>query len=226
MEERLATNGASTTTLDERPLSVAFLDDDLERAERLRDQLRSDGISVSVRPTEDVLRDHVAEVDAVVVFPPQGDGKGRPSIRDLASKFGATPVVLVSSGASRREQRTAMDEGLAALVREKDLDVALAPTIRAVCAGQIVVPRSLRWQFETPALSQREKQVLGLVVLGYTNGEIASKLYLAESTVKSHLSSSFGKLGVRSRREAADIIVDADNGLGTGILAISGADVR
>ena len=74
-------------------------------------------------------------------------------------------------------------------------------------------------------LSTREKQVLGMVVLGFTNGEIARQLHLAESTIKSHLSSSFTKLGVRSRNEAAELI-DADGGLGTGILAISGAEGR
>ena len=65
-----------------------------------------------------------------------------------------------------------------------------------------------------------------MVVLGFTNGEIARQLHLAESTIKSHLSSSFTKLGVRSRNEAAELILDADGGLGTGILAISGAEGR
>jgi hypothetical protein len=39
--------------------------------------------------------------------------------------------------------------------------------------------------------------------------------------VKSHLSSAFSKLGVRSRNEATALILDPENGLGTGILAIS-----
>jgi DNA-binding NarL/FixJ family response regulator len=60
-----------------------------------------------------------------------------------------------------------------------------------------------------------------MVVLGLTNGEIAHKLRLSESTVKSHLSSSFTKLGVRSRGEAASLILDPAAGLGTGILVIS-----
>ena len=66
------------------------------------------------------------------------------------------------------------------------------------------------------------EQVLGLVVMGYMNGQIAQQLFLAESTVKSHLSSAFAKLGVRSRNEAVELIVDPEQGLGTGILALGG----
>jgi DNA-binding NarL/FixJ family response regulator len=83
------------------------------------------------------------------------------------------------------------------------------------------LPRDARDVVARPKLSTREKQILGMVVLGFSNGEIASKLSLAESTVKSHLSSSFSKLGVRSRNEATAMILDPDGGLGTGILAIS-----
>ena len=71
-----------------------------------------------------------------------------------------------------------------------------------------------------PALSAREKQVLALVVMGYMNCEIAERLFLAQSTVKSHLGSAYAKLGVRSRHEAAELILDPVGGLSTGILAL------
>jgi DNA-binding NarL/FixJ family response regulator len=99
---------------------------------------------------------------------------------------------------------------------------ALAPCLRAVMAGQACVPRTQWRQIEPPVLSAREKQVLGLVVMGYMNSQIAEQLFLAESTVKSHLSSAFGKLGVRSRNEAVSLILDPERGLGMGILALGG----
>ena len=46
-----------------------------------------------------------------------------------------------------------------------------------------------------------------MVVLGFSNVEVASKLHVTEATVKSHLSSAYRKLGVRSRHEATDLIL-------------------
>ena len=66
-----------------------------------------------------------------------------------------------------------------------------------------VVPADVRRQAVPPAFSHRERQVLDLAVRGMTNTQIAGELYLAESTVKSHLSACFRKLGVSSRAEAA-----------------------
>jgi len=68
-----------------------------------------------------------------------------------------------------------------------------------------------------PPLSHREKQTLALVGLGLTNAEIAHRLYLAESTVKCHLTSIFSKLGVRSRHEAIACAIDQQDGLGLGM---------
>jgi len=81
-----------------------------------------------------------------------------------------------------------------------------------------VVPREAREHVEKPVLSLREKQILNLVVSGLTNRQIAERLYLAESTVKTHLTAAFGKLGVRSRSEAAAALLDPEEPLLAGLL--------
>jgi DNA-binding NarL/FixJ family response regulator len=136
-------------------------------------------------------------------------------------------IVVVSHSENGRSARRAVDGGIDGLVFADQLEAALEPTIAAVLAGQVAVPRALRASVRKPALSFREKQVLGMVVMGFSNAEIGSRLFLAESTVKSHLSSAFEKLGVRSRTEAAAMILDPQGSLGTGILAVtSGAQVQ
>jgi len=85
-----------------------------------------------------------------------------------------------------------------------------------------VVPADAASIFGRPTLSPREKQVLGLVVLGCSNAEIAAKLKVTEATVKTHLTSSFRKLGVRTRSDATARILDPASGLGLGILALTG----
>jgi DNA-binding NarL/FixJ family response regulator len=130
-------------------------------------------------------------------------------------------IVAVCESANGKNARRAVDRGVDGLVYADQLDAALAPTVTAVLGGQTVVPRDLRASVRKPSLSFREKQILGMVVMGFTNSEIGMRLFLAESTVKSHLSSAFNKLGVRSRSEAAAMILDPQGSLGTGILAIT-----
>jgi hypothetical protein len=64
------------------------------------------------------------------------------------------------------------------------------------------------------------------MIMGLTNREIATKLFVSESTVKSHLNTAYRKLGVHSRVEATRLIADPDEGLGTGILAITGPGLK
>jgi DNA-binding NarL/FixJ family response regulator len=160
------------------------------------------------------------DADAVIVALDESVDAGK-WIRAIRAGAVGVRVVVVGTFTNHRVVRELIDQGAAGLVAAADLEEALAPTLEAVCAGQTVFPRELRSYLWRPLLSTREKQILGMVVLGFSNSEIASKLVIAETTVKSHLSSSFRKLGVRSRAEVTELILDSERGLGTGILAIS-----
>jgi len=65
-----------------------------------------------------------------------------------------------------------------------------------------MVPSAQMEQLVEP-LSERELEILALIVRGGSNKEIASQLYIAEGTVKNHITNIFGKLGVRDRTQAA-----------------------
>jgi DNA-binding NarL/FixJ family response regulator len=132
----------------------------------------------------------------------------------------ALSVIAVLPTVDRRATSTLLRHGVAGIVAQTDIETTLSPTILAVACGQLCVPRAYAAQAERPQLSTREKQVLGMVVLGFANIEIAQRLVVAESTVKSHLNSAFRKLGVRTRVEATALILNPANGLGTGILTI------
>lgn len=130
------------------------------------------------------------------------------SLRRLRRIAVGPALVVISQPATGAGVRRALDAGADALVFEPDLELTLAATIQAVASGQSVVPRKLRASVERPTLSYREQQVLTLVGEGLTNAEIAERLYLAESTVKSHLASVFTKFGVHSRKEATAVFTD------------------
>jgi DNA-binding NarL/FixJ family response regulator len=102
-------------------------------------------------------------------------------------------IVAVMRQLQRRSIGRLLDAGADAIVLEPELELNLGLAIRSVCAGHVTVPRQLRHGVAVPALSHRERQILGLVTAGLTNDEIASRLYLSESTVKGHLTSAFGR---------------------------------
>lgn len=142
-------------------------------------------------------------------------------IDSLADRLGDAAIVLVAPVGGRRAIGEAIDKDVRGFVCYGDVDKRLGPTVHAVCAGQVAVPAELREAFATPLLSPREKQVLSMVVLGLTNGETANRLFVTETTVKSHLSSAYRKLGVHSRQQATALILSARDGLGLGILSLS-----
>jgi DNA-binding NarL/FixJ family response regulator len=131
------------------------------------------------------------------------------------------PIVAILERLPTARGARAVSALLDGSVLADDLERTLLPTLRAVAAGQCVVPRSIRDLLERPPLSPRERQVLAMVVLDFSNAEIAEKLFVTESNVKSHLTSAFSKLGVTSRNAAAELILDHESGLGPGILRIS-----
>ena len=132
------------------------------------------------------------------------------------------PTVVVSRDADRAAVDRALAAGALGFVPEGHVDERLGATVRAVAAGQVAVPAEHRTAVTRPVLSSREKQVLSMVVLGFTNVEIATKLHVTETTVKSHLSSAYRKLRVRSRHEATALIL-TNKDLGLGILTLEGA---
>ncbi len=170
----------------------------------------------------------LGDAGAVVVLLATGEPPERArAVQTLADAHpDAAIVVAMPRDAPNSALRRALRAGAAGIVLDGELDHTLVATAQAVAAGQLAVPRSLRGHVAPRALSYREKEILGLVVRGLTNREIAGELYLAESTVKTHLSSAFAKLDAHSRAEAAALVLDPESGYGAAILAINnGASV-
>jgi two-component system response regulator DesR len=131
---------------------------------------------------------------------------------------GPGSVVAVSPACGRLGARRALRAGADALVLEEELEGALVAAVRAVAAGLSVLPAILRGEANSPTFSHREREVLRLAISGHTNGSIAKQLFLAESTVKSHLSSAYRKLGAVGRKDAASMILDPEEGLAEVVL--------
>lgn len=201
-------------------LGVIVSQQRLER--RLHDALGETGIVACARASSaPQLRAAASQLDVVVLYETGEDADLLDEIRVTRGALPEAKLIAIWPRSSASSSRKALRAGADGLVSDAHLGTTLGPTIRVVGSGLVCVPRPMRAPLESESLSMREKQVLGMLVMGFTNAEIAAKLYLAESTVKSHLSSAYTKLGVRSRKDAATMILDPIEGLGPGILAIS-----
>ncbi|HXS47261.1 MAG TPA: response regulator transcription factor [Solirubrobacterales bacterium] len=147
--------------------------------------------------------------DVVVIACSPGTADAKREIRDLKRRFPQVPVVaIVPGGSAKRVTQGALEANAEGIVYRSQIAQALVPTVRAVGARQVVIPEPEYRRSQPVTLSFRERQVLRLAVEGLTNDAIASELYVSRSTVKSHLTSAFAKLSVRSRSEAAVILLD------------------
>jgi DNA-binding NarL/FixJ family response regulator len=104
----------------------------------------------------------------------------------------------IEAGASGYLLKAAPHEEVVAAVRA----VARGRTVLAPGIAEALVRGTRRAADDSVRLSDREAQVLRLVAAGESNARIASQLFIAESTVKTHLVHVFDKLGVDDRTRA------------------------
>ncbi|QQM44665.1 response regulator [Streptomyces liliifuscus] len=119
-------------------------------------------------------------------------------------------VIVLTTYDTDRDILRAVEAGAAGYLLKDLPRGALADAVRAAARGETVLAPAvaarlvdrLRTQSERPRLSGREVAVLRLVADGCTNSEIGRRLFIGESTVKTHLLRAFGKLGVTDRTAA------------------------
>lgn len=111
----------------------------------------------------------------------------------------ASILSAIEAGASGYLLKAAPADELIAGVRSVAAgEVALSPAIAAQLVARMREPA-------TVALTPRETEVLRLVAEGLSNREIGERLFLGESTVKTHLLRTFEKLGVSDRTRAVTL---------------------
>ncbi len=140
------------------------------------------------------FRPHVALVDLFLA----GES-GADVCESIRSVSPGTRVLLIS-GAGRMSAAAARAAGASGFV-SKDLDAGeVVGAVRMVGLGMTMF--AAKADQPAPLLTEREREVLGLIAAGATNREIAQRLYLSPHTVKEHTSAVYRKLQARNRAEA------------------------
>ncbi len=139
---------------------------------------------------------------------------GVDACRSIIERFPEVRVVMLSAYADEDAITDAIRAGAAGyLVKQLD-GPRLVDAILRIGRGESVIDstvterlfesiRGVRKQSRLDVLNERERRILDLIADGLTNREIADEIYLAEKTVKNHVSRILGKLGFHNRSEAA-----------------------
>jgi len=160
-----------------------------------------------------VVDDTGADAEVIVVCSSGPAAERIAAVVEATHDFPDRPIVAtMPADASGRQLRQAILAGASGIVFDDRVSEAIAATAFAALSGQLAVPLSVARRLAPRPLSHREKEVMALVARGYTNRQIARQLFLAESTIKTHLSSALRKLDVHSRAEAAALVLDPDEG--------------
>ena len=163
---------------------------------------------------EGVARAEELQPDVILMDVKMPGMDGIDALRKLRALDNPARVLVVTSFTEQRTVVPALRAGAAGYVY-KDVDPdALAGAIRSVYAGHILlqpeVADALLSQEEANSgqgrggsLTEREREVLGLIADGRSNREIARALVLSEKTVKTHVSNILMKLDLADRTQAA-----------------------
>jgi DNA-binding NarL/FixJ family response regulator len=154
--------------------------------------------------------------DVIVLDLKMPGASGPDVITDLVASRIPARVLVLTSVTEPAAAQAAIRAGAAGLLY-KDVDPdALVRAIRSVHDGNLLLSAEaaavLVRQDAGPPLTPREREVLGLIATGRSNREIARALGITEKTVKAHVSSLLGKLGVQDRTQAALYAVRQDHG--------------
>lgn len=144
---------------------------------------------------------------------------GLDALRELSQAGNPVKVILLTAAIEKRQIVEALQIGARGVVMKDAATQMLIRAIRTVMGGLYWVGREpvkdmvLYLREQTSAsqvpkarsygLTRRETEILGTIVAGLSNKEIATKFSLSEDTVKHHLTNIFDKLGVGSRLELA-----------------------
>ncbi|MDH6126360.1 response regulator transcription factor [Kitasatospora sp. GP82] len=212
----------------EQPVRVFLLDDHEVVRRGVRDLLEAEpdievvgeaGTCAQALARVPALRPQVAVLDVRL---PDGDGVG--VCRELRDRLPELVCLMLTSFDDDDALLDAIMAGAAGYVLKQVKGSDLVSAVRTVASGRSMLdPATTRKLMENlrhrdegdsdsalARLTPREREILALVGEGKTNRQIGQELYLAEKTVKNHVSRMLAKLGVERRLQAAVIAAHAE----------------
>ena len=132
---------------------------------------------------------------------------GVETITRIRAEFRDARIIVLTTFDGDEDIYRALQAGAKGYLLKGMSSDELIDAIRTVHGGKSRIPPAvaerLAERLSGPTLTERETEVLRLIVSGNSNKEIAGALFISEATVKTHVNSLLGKLGVTDRTQAA-----------------------
>jgi DNA-binding NarL/FixJ family response regulator len=200
-------------------MRVVIADDEVLVRDGLARLLEDTGIQVASRCSDaatllravDSWRPDVAIVD--IRMPPTHTDEGLVAAQEIRRRHPDIGVLVLSHHLDSRYAARLLEEvpeRAGYLLKERVSEVAVvSDALRRIGEGECVIDPTIvsrlvkrkRERGPLHELTEREREVLGLVAEGRSNGAIADQLFLSKKTVDSHISQIFMKLGLRESPE-------------------------
>jgi len=205
---------------------VLIADDHAPTRAGVRMALERDGIEVCAEVTNasDAVDAAMRERPDLCLLDVHMPGGGPSAASKITSNLPDTMVVMLTVSRDNADVLESLRRGAIGYLL-KDMNPASLPVaVRAALGGEGVLPRALSAGLieefrhrpgsrrvsgqsrERPALSAREWEILELLAEGAATADMAERLFLSQVTVRRHISSILGKLGVSSREEAVKLL--------------------
>ena len=195
-------------------MRVIVADDSMLTREGIVRLLRDAGIEVVAEAEDaDALLRHVASVrpDVAIVdirMPPTHTDEGLVAVRAIRADYPEVGALLLSQYVEPSYAMRLLEdqsERVGYLLKDRVHDIAVVvDALRRIADGETVIDPTIvsrllgRRRREDPLerLTEREREVLGLVAEGMSNKAIAARLFVTERTVEAHVTQIFQKLGL------------------------------
>jgi two-component system, NarL family, response regulator DevR len=209
------------------PLRVFLLDDHELVRRGVRELLEADGdivvVGEAATAAEALARVPAVRPQVAVLDVRLPDGDGVTVCRDLRSQLPGLACLMLTSFSDDDALVGAVLAGAAGYVLKDIRGGELVGAVRTVAAGRSLLDarstasvlarlRDRRATDPLDVLTAQERRVLDLIGEGLTNREIGERLFLAEKTVKNHVSALLGKLGLQRRTQAAVLVTEHRQG--------------
>jgi len=196
-------------------MKILIADDHVLVLEAVQMKLRSLAATVDficVSDAAGLAAADCAALDLAVVDLGMPGTVGCGHILALRGRCPILPIIVLSACEDAAIVRRLLDAGVRGFISKTDSSDIMLAAVQLVLSGGIYVPPLVLWSDQVPGavpggaglpdLTQRQIDVLRLLVRGHSNKVIARQLDIGEGTVKVHVAAIFRALGARNRTEA------------------------